>query len=80
MPSGCTATTENALASIRVEPDTFSQEIRRIPTGTHPVIDWTTETFLGTESRWLKLQVEADQGWIEENTILVASTSDDCDF
>jgi hypothetical protein len=78
--SGCTATIENPLVSIRVEPDTFSQEVRRVPVGTHPVLEWKMVPFVGVDSRWLKLQVEADQGWIEDNTILVASTSDECDF
>jgi len=76
---GCTATIDNPFASIREQPQPFAQEIRRVPEGTYQVVDWTVEEFAGTESRWLRLSVDGDEGWIEDTTILVQST-EGCSF
>jgi hypothetical protein len=70
----------NPLVSLRDEPDPFALEIRRVPTGTHPVVDWTIASFGSVDQRWLMIQVESDRGWIEHSAIFVAETSGDCTF
>jgi hypothetical protein len=78
--TGCTATISNPFASIRTEPDPLAQEIKRIPAGTYPVVDTASVPFAGKNMLFLKLNVDGDEGWIVYDTILIASTSSQCDF
>jgi len=76
----CTVTIANQLVSLRTEPDNFAVEIRRIPPGDYLVLDTELVDFASTMQRWLRIEVETDQGWIQDSTFNVASKSDACDF
>ncbi len=77
-PSGCVVSTVNPLVTLKTEPDVFSQDVVRVPTGDHAVQEvQTVETPLGSE-RWLKLVVEGRPGWIEDSTFNIASKSAAC--
>ena len=78
--SGCVVTVHHQFASIREEPHPFAQEIRQVQEGTYAVTDWTVVEFAGSNSRWLRIRVEDDQGWIEDTTMFIAARSSECDF
>lgn len=76
----CTVTVSNPFASISVDPDPFSQEIRTVTAGTYEVLESQLISFAGGEQRWIRIEVGGDQGWIEFNTILIDSSSPACEF
>ncbi len=79
-PETCFVTIDNPLVSLNQDPDRFSLELRRVPTGDHIVIDSTIVTFGLNEERWLLIEVEGQQGWIEASGFNVAAISSACNF
>ena len=73
-------TVDNPLATIREDPAPFAQDIRRVPAGTYQVTEWTMESFAGESSRWLRIRVDADLGWIEHDAMSISGRSSECDF
>lgn len=67
----------NPLASIRIEPDPFARELGRIPAGTYPVLEIRDVEFVN-EQRWFLIEVDGQQGWIMDSTILIDSKTAAC--
>jgi hypothetical protein len=73
--AGCAITTQNPLATIHEQPDTFSPEIVKVPPGTYPVTEFRAGAF---GSRWLKVSVADRSGWLEDSTFNVETKSAGC--
>ena len=76
--STCVITVTNPLVPLHEEPENFSQEIMTVPVGDYTVTDTANTDFAGKTERWLAITVEGRTGWIQDNTIIVASKSAAC--
>lgn len=74
---GCVIGIGNPLASISVEPDPFARELGRVPAGTYSVLEIQDVEFVSVQ-RWFLIDVEGQQGWIMDSTILIDSKTPDC--
>jgi hypothetical protein len=79
LPSpGCRLTISNPFASINETPEHQGQESANVPAGVYSVLEITSTPFAGRDERWFKIEVGSRQGWILDDTILIASKSEDC--
>lgn len=76
--STCVITISNPLAPLHEEPENFSQEIMNVPVGDYTVTNTTNTDFAGQSERWLEITVQDRTGWVQDNTIIVASKSAAC--
>lgn len=76
--TGCVITTTNPLATTHEKPDSFSQEVVRLPPGSYRVEDIRTTTFVNEPQRWFLVAADARSGWLEDTTFNIDSRSVDC--
>lgn len=76
--TGCVITVSNPFATIHEEPDTFSQEVIRLPAGSYPVEEVRNTTFGPQRQRWFRVTANGRSGWLEDSTFNIASKSADC--
>jgi hypothetical protein len=74
-PGTCVITIRNPLATIHEEPDTFSTEISRVPSGSYPVEEIASGDF---GSRWMRITASDRSGWLEDSTFNIDSKSAAC--
>jgi hypothetical protein len=77
-PTGCRVTVTNPFAVIRETADPFGQEVVKVPGGDYAVSQVQNTTWAGKPVRWLKIQVGARSGWLEDSTFNVEAKSADC--
>lgn len=75
---GCRITVTNPFAVIRETAEPFGQEIVKVPGGEYAVSKVQNTTWAGNPTRWLKIQVGARSGWLEDTTFNVEAKSADC--
>lgn len=73
----CVVKTNHNIVSLHETPNAHSQEIFYIPVGYYIVHEYTlSET--GSGNRWLKVEFEGRQGWIQDSAWHIAEKSDLC--
>jgi hypothetical protein len=75
---GCVLTISNPLATIHTEPDTFSQEVSRVPAGDYVPSRWQEVQFGQQTQLWFEISVNGRTGWIRSSTFDIESKSSDC--
>lgn len=76
--SACQVTIRNPLVSLMSEPDTFSQELIRVPPGEYAPLEYETTTFGPQQQGWFMIEAEGRQGWIKDNTWTIERKSAQC--
>lgn len=77
-PTDCVLTITNELVSLMSEPDTFSQEIIRVPSGEYPTSDFREIPFGGTQQGWFQIEAEGRTGWVKNDTWTVENKTSAC--
>jgi hypothetical protein len=75
---GCQVTIANPLATLMEEPDTFSQEIMRIPAGVYAVEAIENVSFGPETQRWFRITVEGRTGFVRDDTFNIERKTGDC--
>lgn len=75
---GCVVTIGNPLVSLMSDPDTFSQEIIRVPAGEYATLDFQEIEFAGNLQGWFQIEADGRTGWIKNDTWTIAGKSDAC--
>ncbi len=76
--SGCVIEVAHIGAAINAEPSHLARQLSSVPDGSYPVLDWEEVDWAGLAELWFLIEVDGRQGWIFDNTILIASKSSDC--
>ncbi len=76
--AACTIAIENPLVTLYEDTDTFGLEAGRAPPGSYAVNEIRTVDFAGKPQRWFNITAAGDTGWVQDNSILIASKSGDC--
>jgi hypothetical protein len=74
----CEVTIANPLATLREQPDTFSQEITKIPASTYRVLASQNVTFGPQTQRWFQINVDGRVGWLMDNTFNIERKTAAC--
>jgi hypothetical protein len=76
--ASCVVTISNELVPLKLKPDTFSQDIIRVPPGEYTITGFQEVPFGSIVEMWYQILADGESGWIKNDTWTIADKAGTC--